>query len=75
MSAIITGLIFLISGALVYAFNTESHDEKITFSRFGLEIGEFETVAILLGMGVFFLAIGAFRWIQKGGLGEDEDEA
>ncbi len=72
MGAIVTGLIFLISGALVYAYNTESHDSKITFSRFGLEIGEFETAAILLGLGVFFLALGAFRWLQKGGDAEDQ---
>lgn len=71
MGAILTGLIFLISGALVYAHNTESHDAKITFSRFGLEVGEFETVAILLGMGVFFLALGAFRWLQKGGAADE----
>jgi hypothetical protein len=72
MGAIVTGLLFLISGALVYAFNTESHDAKITFSRFGLEVGEVETVAILLGLGVFFLAVGAFRWLQRGEGGEEE---
>ncbi len=71
MGAIVTGLIFLISGALVYAYNTESHGSKITFNRFGLEVGEVETVAILLGLGVFFLAVGAFRWLQRG---SSEDE-
>ena len=72
MGAILTGLIFLISGALVYAHNTESHDAKITFSRFGMEVGEVETVAILLGLGVFFLAVGAFRWLQRGAPDEDD---
>jgi hypothetical protein len=61
------GLVFLICGALVYAHNTEMHDpaREITFSRmFGMEaIGSTETVALLLGLGMFFLGLGAFRWM------------
>lgn len=75
MGAVVTGLIFLLSGALVYAYNTESHDSKITFGRFGGDLGETETVAILLGLGVFFLGIGAWRWIRsQGPLDDDEGQ-
>jgi len=71
MGAIVTGLVFLISGALVYAYNTESTTSKITFSRFGLHVGEVETAAILLGLGLFFLALGALRFLQRSG-GDEE---
>jgi len=75
VGAVVTGLVFLIVGALVYAFNTESHDSKITFDRFGLEMGETETVTVLLALGVFFLGLGAFRWIRsQGPLDDEEDE-
>ena len=74
MGAVVTGLVFLIMGALVYAFNTESHDSKITFNRFGLDMGETETVTVLLALGVFFLGIGAFRWIRSQGPLDDEPD-
>lgn len=75
MGAVVTGLVFLIIGALVYAFNTESHDSKITFNRFGLDMGEIETVTVLLALGVFFLGLGAFRWIRsQGPLDDEQDE-
>jgi hypothetical protein len=74
VGAVVTGLVFLIVGALVYAFNTESHDSKITFNRFGLDLGETETVTVLLALGLFFLGLGAFRWIRSQGPLDDEDE-
>ncbi len=73
MGAFITGLIFLLAGAGVYAYNTESHAAKITFNRFGVHFNEVETVAILLGLGVFFLGVGAFRWLS--GLGDEDEDA
>jgi len=75
VGAIITGLVFLITGAFVYAYNTESHTSKITFGRFGVDLGETETVAILLGLGVLFLAVGGWRWIRSMGPLDDEDES
>jgi len=72
MPALLTGLIFLLAGAGVYAFNTESHDAKIVFNRFGANLGETETVAVLLGLGVLFLGIGAVKWLS--GLESDEVE-
>ena len=75
MGAVITSIIFLFAGGAVYAFNTESHEAKITFNRFGLEIGETETAAILLGLGVFFLGLGAVRWMMhQGALDDDEGD-
>lgn len=74
MGAIITGLVFLLSGAFVYAYNTESHTSKITFGRFGLNLGETETVAILFGLGVLFLAVGGWRWIREMGPMDEENE-
>ena len=65
MGAFVTGLLFLLVGAGVYVFNTESPGSKVTFSRFGLEFGVTETVAILLGLGLFFTALGAWRWLQN----------
>jgi len=66
------------SGAIVYWLNTEQHDpnREITFSRlFGFDaVGAIETVAVLLGMGMFFLGLGAFRWLREQGLSSDDDE-
>jgi hypothetical protein len=73
-----SGIAFLLSGALVYAHNTEMHDpaREITFSRMlGMEVvGPTETVALLLGLGMFFLGLGAFRWLteQESGIAEDD---
>lgn len=76
MPTLITGIIFLLAGALVYVFNTETHDpsKEITFSRtLGMEaIGPVETVAILIGLGMFFLGLGAFRWLTHQQLIEDD---
>jgi hypothetical protein len=72
-----SGIAFLISGVLVYAHNTEMHDPagEITFSRMlGMEvIGSTETVALLLGIGMFFLGLGAFRWLTDQALLADQD--
>jgi hypothetical protein len=72
-----SGIVFLLSGALVYAHNTEMHDpaKEITFSRlFGMEaVGPTETVALLLGIGMFFLGLGAFRWITDQALLDEQD--
>ena len=52
---------------MVYAYNTESHDSKITFrDLLGMEsVTEVQTVTILLGLGVFFLGLGAVRWLTQ----------
>jgi len=72
-----SGIVFLLSGALVYAHNTEMHDpgREITFSRtLGMEaIGSTETVALLLGTGMFLLGLGAFRWLTDQELMSAED--
>jgi len=79
MGNLFSGIVFLLCGALVYAHNTEMHDPsgEITFSRMlGMEaIGSVETVALLLGLGMFFLGFGAFRWITEQELeaGQSED--
>jgi hypothetical protein len=67
MNSLWTGIVFLLVGASVYAYNTESHTQKITFGRWGVGkgLGETETVAVLLGLGVFFVALGAFRWLRR----------
>ena len=66
------------SGAIVYWFNTNqpNPNREITFSRlFGFdEVGAIETVAVLLGMGMFFLGLGAFRWLREQGLSSDDYE-
>ncbi len=73
MGNLFSGIVFLLSGALVYAHNTEMHDPagEITFSRMlGMEaIGSTETVALLLGLGMFFLGLGSFRWLTDQELG------
>lgn len=79
LSNLLTGLAFLLSGAIVYWLNTEQHDpdREITFSRLlGFEsIGAIETVAALLGMGMFFLGLGAFRWLSEQGFVAEEEGA
>lgn len=78
MGNLFSGIVFLLSGALVYAHNTEMHDpaREITFSRMlGMEaIGSTQTVALLLGLGMFFLGLGAFRWLTERELGTEEGE-
>lgn len=61
------GVIFLLAGAGVYAYNTESHDSKIVLGRFGLPFGETETVAILLGIGVLLMLVGGVQWLRRRG--------
>ncbi len=63
MGAIVTGIVFLLAGAGVYAFNTESHTTKLVFGRLGLSLGEVETVAVLLGLGLFFLGLGGLQYL------------
>ena len=65
----IVGTLFLFAGAFVYTYNTESSGSKLVFRVehdnrvFG--VGEDETAAILLGIGVLMLALGAFRWLRR----------
>ncbi len=65
----IVGTVFLFAGAFVYTYNTESPGSKLVFRVehdnrvFG--VGEDETAAILLGIGVLMLAMGAFRWLRR----------
>ena len=79
MGNLFSGIVFLLSGALVYAHNTEMHDPagEITFSRLlGMEaIGSTETVALLLALGMFFLGLGAFRWLTDQELGVADGDA
>ena len=77
MGALITGLAFLLAGALVYAYNTESHDSKITFrDLLGMEsVTEVQTVTILLGLGVFFLGLGAVRWLTQQQVRQDAEDS
>ena len=69
MVPVIVGIVFLFAGAFVYTYNTESPGAKIVFRVehdnrvFG--VGEDETAAILLGLGVLLLALGAFRWLRR----------
>lgn len=69
MSTLIVGLVFLISGAFVYAFNQESHDAKLVFAIehdhkvYG--VGETETAVILLSLGVFFMLLGGLKWLRN----------
>ena len=69
MISAIVGIVFLLAGAFVYTYNTESHGAKIVF-RFEHDhrvwgVGEDQTAAILLGLGVLLLAQGAFRWLRR----------
>ena len=77
MGALVTGIVFLLTGALVYAYNTESHDSKITFrDLLGMEsVTEVQTVTILLGLGVFFLGLGAVRWLTQQQAQQDADSS
>ena len=65
MSKIWVGLILMVTGGGIYVFNTESHTTKITFGRLGLETGEVETVAIILGLGAFLICWGAMQWLDR----------
>jgi hypothetical protein len=77
---LLAGLSFLLTGAFVYALNTEQHDPnlELTFRRlFGIDpLGSIETVAVLLGLGMFFLGLGAYKWLaeQVAVLPPDEEE-
>ncbi|HCP48020.1 MAG TPA: hypothetical protein DIU15_18420 [Deltaproteobacteria bacterium] len=69
VSTVLVGLVFLISGAVVYAFNQESHDAKVVFALehdhkvYG--VGETETAVILLSLGVFFTVLGGLKWLRN----------
>ena len=69
MKELLAGFSFLLTGALVYALNTEQHDptQELTFRRlFGIDpLGSIETVAVLLGLGMFFLGLGAYKWLAE----------
>ena len=68
MVTVIVGIVFLLAGAFVYTYNTESPGAKIVFRVehdnrvFG--VGEDETAAILLGLGLLLLGLGAMRWLR-----------
>ncbi len=68
LTVVIVGIVFLLAGAFVYTYNTESVTSKVVF-RFEHDnrvfgVGEDETAAILLGVGVLLLALGSFRWLR-----------
>ncbi len=63
----LTGLVFLLVGGGVYHFNTHSHTGQVVFPGLTPD----QTVAVLLGMGVLMLAVGAGRWLLRNG-GEEE---
>jgi hypothetical protein len=76
---VIVGIVFLLAGAFVYTYNTESPGAKIVFRVehdnrvFG--VGEDETAAILLGLGLLLLGLGALRWLRahRGGSASEAD--
>tara|TARA_Y100001968_G_scaffold312461_1_gene335651 strand:- start:703 stop:933 length:231 start_codon:yes stop_codon:yes gene_type:complete len=75
----VVGTVFLLVGALVYTYNTESPDSKIVFrvehDHRVWGVGEDATAAILLGIGVLLLASGALRWLRTyGATAEGEGE-
>ena len=70
MSAVIVGIVFLLAGAGVYGFNTESHVRQIVFPGMGPD----QTAGVLLGLGVVFVAIGALRWLRSGAFGDAPDD-
>lgn len=63
MSGFLTGLVFLFVGVGVYAFNTESHGTQVIFPGMSPD----QTAAALMGLGVFFTALGGFRWLRARG--------
>jgi len=63
MSGFLTGLIFLIVGVGVYAYNTEAHSGQVIFPGMSPD----QTAAALMGLGVFFTALGGFRWLRARG--------
>ena len=60
MSGFITGLIFLLAGAGIYAFNTESHDRQLVLPGLNPD----QTAGAILAAGVFFTALGAWRFLR-----------
>ena len=77
MVTVIVGIVFLLAGAFVYTYNTESPGSKIVF-RFEHDnrvfgVGEDETAAILLGLGLFLLGLGTLRWLRAHRAGSAEE--
>ncbi|GEM_PF-1689367 len=63
MSGFMTGLVFLFVGVGVYVFNTESHTRQVIFPGMTPD----QTAATLLGAGIFFTALGGYRWLRARG--------
>jgi hypothetical protein len=63
MSGFMTGLIFLFVGVGVYVYNTEAHSSQVIFPGMNPD----QTAATLLGLGIFFTALGGFRWLRARG--------
>ena len=63
MSGFLTGLLFLFVGVGVYAYNTEAHTGQVIFPGMNPD----QTAATLLGLGIFFTALGGFRWLRARG--------
>ena len=64
MRNLLVGVAFLVIGGFVYVHNTHTDaiEGKILMGAFGGPLGETGTTAVLLGLGVFFLLLGSFRW-------------
>jgi hypothetical protein len=63
MSGFLTGLVFLFVGVGVYVYNTEVHTGQVIFPGMTPD----QTAATLLGLGIFFTALGGFRWLRTRG--------
>lgn len=68
VGAIGTGIVFLLAGAAVYAWNTEQHDGQLVI--FGL--GPDRTPALFLALGLLFVLKGAWARMQHDD-GQDGD--
>ncbi len=55
--------VFLLVGVGVYAYNTEAHSGQVIFPGMTPD----QTAATLMGLGVFFTALGGFRWLRARG--------
>ena len=69
MVPVLVGIIFLCAGAGVYHFNTQSHDQQLIFPNLSPD----QTVAVLFGIGVLMVCVGAVRWLRTEDA-PDEDE-
>lgn len=70
MVSVLVGIVFLCVGAGVYHHNTESHDSQIIFPSLSPD----QTVAVLFGLGVLMVCVGAVRWLTSQKSQPEEDE-